>query len=198
MRSQPFARKLLVRLPIAAAAALVIWFAAGAELCGRSLTAVAEPLIRAFERPSATVLQWDAAEIAIRRSDLPDKTASLGFRPAALTGNTVLLLALLFATPGALSGRGPLRAFAALAALFAGHVVHFVLAVETLYATQLGEWSVRNYPRWQREVVATGRYLFDIALTYAIPILLWAFLVLLPLLRERDAGVAGPKKTARR
>lgn len=183
----PFAKKLLARLPAAAAAALVFWFAGSAQLCGRAVMTTTEATTRLFERPAATVLQWDDGVIAIRRSDAPGRTETLGFNPIALTGNTVLLLALAWATPGAASRNGLVRLLLASLLLFLAQVVHLSLALQTLYATQLGSFSVEHYAPWQREVVATGRYFFDIALTYALPIVLWGLLVVLPAWREENA-----------
>ena len=41
-------------------------------------------------------------------------------------------------------------------------VLDLSFTVQTLYALQLGAWSAVSWPRWQREVVATARYFFDI------------------------------------
>ena len=56
---------------------------------------------------------------------------------------------------------------------------------------QLGAWSVYAYERWQREIVASGRYFFDIALKYALPFVVWGLFVLMPQLKEREITAEG-------
>lgn len=193
MRFPPFARKLLARLPVATAAALAVWFGFAAELCGRAVMQTTEVSTRAFERPRATLLAWDEGVIQVRRTDAPEATESLGFRPAALTGNAVLLLALAWATPLAASRNGLLRLVLGLLVLFVLQVVHLGLALQTVYATGLGDFSRQRYSPWEREIVATGRYFFDVVLTYAMPILIWGLLVALPAWRECER-VAAPAR----
>jgi hypothetical protein len=48
-------------------------------------------------------------------------------------------------------------------------------------------WSEWHYPRWQRELFATGRYFFDIVLKYALPFALWGVFLLVPALHEEAA-----------
>lgn len=186
-RIDPSNRRLLARVPIAAAAALLIWYAGGAEIYGRALAAVTERALRLFERPPVTFLTWDDGVAMIRRTDFSSRSEMPAFDLAAVTGNYVLLLALCLSTPGAGTRQGLKAGLLATLALFATHVLHFALAIETIYATQLGAWSVYAYERWQREIVASGRYFFDIALKYALPFVIWGVLVLLPELRRREA-----------
>jgi len=42
--------------------------------------------------------------------------------------------------------------------------------------------------RWQRELFATSRYFFDIALVYALPFVLWGLFILMPWARVRAAA----------
>lgn len=154
---------------------------------GESVVAVSETVIRAVERPSATFIEWQSPRVvSFRRSDFGSRSGHPGFDPASITANLALLLALWGATPGAASGRLVRRGLLCLAALFASHVIHVVLTVEATWATRLGAWSEWHYPRWEREVFATGRYFFDIVLKYALPFALWGFLLLVPALRARE------------
>jgi hypothetical protein len=186
-RLDPAAKKLLVRIPVAGAAALLLWFAGGYEIYERALMKATEGAIRLFERPPATLLTWEESTVLIRRADFSSRSQLPVFDPSAVAGNAVLLLALYLSTPGASSRRSVLAGAFAFLALFASHVVHFALAIETIYATQLGAWSVYAYERWQREVVATGRYFFDIALKYALPFVFWGLFVLIPHLRRSES-----------
>jgi hypothetical protein len=190
-RLNPAARRLLVRVPVAAAAAILLWFAGGSEIYERTLAAVTETTLRTFERPAVTFLTWDGGTVQIRRSDFSSRSQLPVFNPASIAGNAVLLLALCLCTPGAGTRQGLVRGLLAFLALFASHVVHFALAIETIYATQLGAWSVYAYERWQREIVASGRYFFDIALKYALPFVVWGLFVLMPQLREREITAEG-------
>jgi hypothetical protein len=189
-RLDPEARRLLLRVPLAAAAALAIWFLGGSEVYGRALAWATETALRLFERPPVTFLTWDSGTVQIRRTDFSSRSQIPVFRPASVCGNTVLLLALYLSTPGAGTRQGLLRGALALFVLFLTHIVHFALAIETIYATQLGAWSVYAYERWQREIVASGRYFFDIALKYAIPFVVWGIFVLLPELNRRELDAA--------
>ncbi len=65
----------------------------------------------------------------------------------------MLLLALVFATPGLSRGSTLFRSGLALLALFLSHVVHFLVAIEMIYATQLGEWSTVAYAPWKNQQV---------------------------------------------
>ncbi|MCE7960487.1 MAG: hypothetical protein DYH06_21510, partial [Acidobacteria bacterium ACB2] len=164
----PRAKRFLARLPLAAALALLAWFAGVPEPWGRAVVAAAEPAIRLTESPAATFLTWEDDEVLFRRSDFGTRSGTPGFRIAPVTANLVVLIALLAATP---KGGGPrLRGGAlALLGLFASHVLHVALTVGATYATDLGAWSLWAYPRWQRELLAGGRHFFDIALKYAMP-----------------------------
>lgn len=194
----PRVRRLLLRLPLAGAAALAVWFFAGlSSAYGGGVTAGTEAFIRAFERPKETFLTWEDDIVIVRRADFYTRSDLPGYKNlSAITGNLVLLLTLLLATPGIAAPRVLLRGTFSVLALFASHVVHFALAIERIYATQLGAWSAEAYPRWQRELIATSGYFFDIALKFALPFVFWALLVLLPELRKEGEteGAAAPAK----
>ena len=155
--------------------------------------ATAETAIRAEERPSSTFIEWRSTRVVtFRRSDFGSRSGQPGFDPAFMTANLAMLLALWAATPGAVSGPIALRGLACTAVLFASHVLHVILTVEATWATKLGAWSVWHYPRWERELFATGNYFFDIVLKYALPFALWGVFILVPALRQREE--AEPKK----
>ena len=174
-RLDPRIKKLLVRLPLSAVLAILLWFAILDHPWGGVVTRVSEWWIRAAERTKVTRLAFDDGLVVVQRSDLSTRSEIPAFSAAPVTANLVLLLALLFATPPALRASAfPGRAAAALGALLLTQVLHLSFTVQTLYALQLGAWSAVSWPRWQREVVATGRYFFDIVGTYAAPFVFWA------------------------
>ena len=174
-RLDPRLSKLLVRLPFSAGLAILLWFVLLADPWGSVVTRASESWIRAAERTKVTRLSFDDGLVVVERADLSTRSETPAFSAAPITANLVLLLALLFATPPALRASAyPARVAAALGALLVAQVLHLSFTVQTIYATQLGDWSVVSWPRWQREVVATGRYFFDIVGTYAAPFVFWA------------------------
>ena len=186
-RLDPRLRSFLLRLPFAGAAALAVWFGGLSAPWARAVSAAAETGIRAVERPPATLLKLDdAGTVEYWRSDFSTRSARPAREPASITGNLVFLLTLLWATPGTTTGKSLARAGAALLLLFASQALHLALAVETTWATDLGAWSEYAYPRWQREVLATGSYFFDIAGKYAAPPFFWGLLVVVPRLTEEE------------
>ncbi len=179
-------RSLLRRLPLTAAASLLIWFAMGATTWNRGVAAATEAFLRLVETPTATQLFWENDTVVIHRSDSPEDQDP-GYRDLpGITFNTPILLALIWATPRKKGFSKLVPAVLAFLALFLSHIAHFSLAIQTIYATQL-EWCAPSYASWQREVLATGRYFFDIALKYALPFVFWALFLLIPrLLSHRD------------
>ena len=177
-RLDPRLSRLLVRLPLSAALAILLWFALVDRPWGGLVTRASEWWIRAAERTKVTRLLFEKGLVVVERADLSSRSDIPAFSAAPITANLVLLLALLLATPPALRASAfPARAVAALGALFLTQVLHLSFTVQTIYATQLGTWSVVSWPRWQREVVATGRYFFDIVAKFALPFVFWALVL---------------------
>ena len=199
-RLDPRLKKLLVRLPFAAVLAILLWFAVLKDPWGGLVTRASEAWIRFAERTKVTRLSYDEGLVVVERSDLSTRSEIPAFSAAPITANLVLLLALLLATPPELRGSAfPARGLAAVAALLLTQVLHASFSVQTLYATRLGEWSAVYWPRWQREVVATGRYFFDIIGKYAAPFVFWA--VTLRLFEDEEPAVrpsAAPARERRR
>jgi hypothetical protein len=198
-RLDPRLKKLFVRLPLSVGLAILLWFAVLDRPWGGLVTGASEGWIRAAERTKVTRLAFEKGLVVVERVDLSTRSDIPAFSAAPITANLVLLLALLFATPPALRAAGfPARAAAALGALFVTQVLHLSFTIQTIYATQLGAWSAASWPRWQREVVATGRYFFDIIGKYAVPFVFWV--ITLRLDEEVEAGKpnAAPMKGRRR
>lgn len=197
-RNDPRLTKLLVRLPLSVALAILLWFAAVDRPWDAVVTRASEWWIRSAERTKVTRLAFEEGQVVVQRSDLSSRSETPAFPAAPVTANLVLLLALLFATPPALRASAfPARAAVAVAALLVTQVLHLSLTVQTIYATQLGTWSAAAWPRWQREVVATGRYFFDIIGKYALPFVFWAVTLRLGK-DEAEKPDAAPAKGRRR
>ena len=199
-RLDPRLKKLLARLPLSAGLAILFWFVVAGHPWGALVTRASEAWIRFAERTKVTRLAFEDGLVVVDRSDLSSRSEVPAFPAAPITANLVLLLTLLAATPPALRASSfPARAAAALGALLVTQVLHMSFTVQTLYATQLGAWSAVSWPRWQREVVATGRYFFDIIGKYAVPFVFWAITLRL-LEDEEKTGKpdAAPAKGRRR
>ena len=197
-RIDPRLRRLLARLPLAAGLAIVLWFALVGRPWGALVTRASEGWIRAAERTKVTRLAFEDGMVVVQRADLSSRSETPAFSAAPMTANLVLLLALVFATPRDLRASAyAARVAAAFAALLLTQVLHLSFAVQTLYATQLGAWSVATWPRWQREVVATGRYFFDIVGKFAVPFVFWALTLRIGEDAEAGKGNAASGKRRR-
>jgi hypothetical protein len=186
-RLDPTAKRFILRLPFAAGGALLLWFWGLDALWGRAVIDTAETTIRAVERAPSTFVEWRSNRVVVfRRSDFGSRSDLPGFDPALMTFNLALFLGLWAATPGAASLRGLRGGLGGCVLLFASHVLHVALAIEATWATKLGAWSIWNYPRWQRELFATGNYFFDIVLRFALPFAFWGVFILLPTLRAQE------------
>lgn len=181
------------RLGLAALGALALWLAFAGDAWGRGVAAASEAGLRAFERPRVTRLELEKGAVLIRRSDMGSGSDVPSFDAGAFTAPTLLLLTLLWGAGRLVPRRGAWRGFAALGILFLAQALHLALAVETLYATQLGEWSLAAYPRWQRELFATSRALFDLALAWGLPVAMWVGFFGLPAFRAAATGPAARK-----
>lgn len=198
-RLDPRLRRLLVRLPLAAVLAILVWFVVVDHPWGALVTRAAEGWIRFAEKTKVTRLSFDDGLVVVERADLSTRSDIPAFSAAPITANLVLLVALVLATPRELRGRAfPLRVALAFTALLLTQVLHLSFAVQTLYATQLGTWSAVNWPRWQREVVATLRYFFDIVGKFAVPFVFWALTLRLGEEAEERSGSADAAPVKRR
>jgi hypothetical protein len=195
----PRLKKLLVRLPLAAVLAILLWFVVVDHPWGGLVTRAAESWIRFAERAKVTRLSFDDGLVVVERADFSTRSDIPAFSAAPITANLVLLVALVLATPRELRGRAFFaRVALAFAALLLTQVLHLSFTVQTLYATKLGAWSVVSWPRWQREVVATGRYFFDIIGKFAVPFVFWALTLKLGEEAEEGAGKADAASAKRR
>jgi hypothetical protein len=144
-----------------------------AEPYHRTLAAPAQALIRIFESPAVTRLHAENREVIVDREDFPPASPRPGIPAQDLDFNVAILTALLATARRPFSDRGLKVLAAALALLWASHVVALVFSVESLYATELGPWSAAHYGTMARNFWATGRHFYRIAGMFAIPFVLW-------------------------
>lgn len=198
-RLDPRIRALLARLPLAAGLAILLWFAVVGRPWSAFVTRASEAWIRSAERTKVTRLAFEERTVVVQRADLSSRSETPAFSAAPMTANLVLLLALLFATPRDLRASAyPARLAAALFALLVTQVLHLSFTVQTIYATQLGAYSAATWPRWQREVVATGRYFFDVVGKFAVPFVFWALTLRIGEEERPGKADAAPGKGRRR
>ena len=165
-------RVFLKRLPLALAAAVAIWLAVR-PFYDPALCASAQWLARFGEFPAASLVVRDGNDALLGRSDMRADSGWLKFSLTQVSFNLVPFLALVFALPGALSGRGWRALPVALGVLAASHVLDLVWQVKAFEALQMGAWSLANYSGLARNVYGTLRYFFDIPVTFALPLVLW-------------------------
>ena len=119
---------------VAALAVLAIAWTVVAPRYGAAVSAAAQPLFRAVERPNVTVLSVEADEVWAFRRVGEDHVAPFMFFDRYAFFAVVPLLALFLATPSLRWGRRAALAAGGVAALFAVHVLYVVASVELSYS----------------------------------------------------------------
>ena len=162
-----------------AAPAVVAWMAV-TPYYNLFLSNAGERASRLTERPAVTRVDLSRGhEAVVSRSD----TRAGGRLPYRLRLTDVhfplvLLLALFLAVPDV-----PWRARLAnlgyaLLITVVFHVVDVFFWVKFVYATQLGDWSLRQYGPFARNFWGMGKHLLDLPVKLALPLLLWAWFYL--------------------
>ena len=147
----PVPGRVLLRAAGGFLAGLAVWAALSAPY-ERLVAGVAEAVLRTAERPAVTRLSAKGGEIIVERSDFPPAAPRPGLPAAPFRAG---------------------RAAAALALLFAVHVVALSCQVESLYATRLGAWSEANYGVFARNAWAAAFHFYQIAGRFAAPFAIW-------------------------
>ncbi len=173
------------------AASILIWWVA-TPAYDRLLAMAAEPVLRFTERPPATRLYVDKRLIVVERSDFPSTSERPAVPAGNLTFNVILLVTLAASGGRLLTDRGLSRLAVALGILGIVHVAAVVVAVKTVYAEQLGEWSAAVYGAVSRIFWPGAFHFYRFIGVFAVPFLLWWLLV-----REDDAAGAAPPGTRR-
>jgi hypothetical protein len=186
-------RTFLRRLPLALGVAALLWLGVR-DTYGAALAWMTQGLARLFEAPAATQIQADGDAAVIGRRDMRADSGRLRYGLTQVHFNLVPFLALLLALRGWARRDGPVRLVAALAVLFASHMLNLLWHVEFFFATAMGVWSREVYSDTAREVYGGLRYFFDIPLTFTLPLLLWVGFfheLVLPMLGVETEDAAG-------
>ncbi|MGE5344570.1 MAG: hypothetical protein ACM3JH_01340 [Acidithiobacillales bacterium] len=163
-------------------ASLLLWWGA-TPAYDRLLAAAAEPVLRFLERPRVTRLYADKRLIVVERSDFPSTSERPAVPAGNLTFNVILLVTLAASGRRLLTDRGLTRLAAALGILGIVHVAAVVVAVKSVYAEQLGEWSAAVYGPVSRIFWPGAFHFYRFVGVFAVPFLLWWLL-----LRDEEPG----------
>lgn len=162
----------LVRAVAGFLAGAALWIGL-AEPYHRTLAPPAQLAIRLFESPPVTRLRAEKREIIVDREDFPPASPRPGIPAEDLDFNVAILTALFATARRPFADRSLKKLAAALALLWATHLVALVFSVESLYATELGPWSAAHYGTAARNFWATGHHFYRIAGMFAVPFVLW-------------------------
>jgi hypothetical protein len=119
---------------VTALAVLAVAWTVVAPRYDAAVSAAAQPLFRAVERPNVTVLSVRADEVWAFRRVGEDRVAPFMFFDRYAFFAVIPLLALFLATPNLRWGRRAALTASGLTALFAFHVLYVVVSVELSYS----------------------------------------------------------------
>jgi len=167
-----FNARTALRLAAGFSVGLALWFLFSAPY-ERAVAPAAELLVRLIERPAVTRLEAAGGEFLVNRTDFPPGSPHPGLPAADIHFNFVLLLALFALDRHFARGRHLARMLLALVVLWAVHVVALVFQVQSVYATNLGDWSAAHYGAVARNFWAGGFHFYQIAGRFAAPFAIW-------------------------
>ena len=154
-------------------AGLALW-AAFSPQYNRGIAAVAEKVLRAFERPAVTQLKpAKDGFITIDRSDFDPRSKRPGVPLHDLTLNVLLVTALFAASKRPFSDRNIGGFFVAMAVLALTHVLAAVTEVMSIYVGKLGLWSTMHYGKFTANFWGVASHFYRLVLMYAIAFALW-------------------------
>ena len=165
-------RSYLRRLPLALLAVMMLWLAMRPVL-DPAVSGLAQVLIRAFEYPRVTRIEIEDHRAKIVRSDFRRDSKIPTVSLTEVHFNTIVLLSLYFALPGAFRRARLERLFMAWFVLYVTQSLNLVFHVKTTYALYLGDWSSLHYADWQRNMWGFLQYFSDLPGRFGFPFLLW-------------------------
>ena len=170
------------------------WWVAFSPSYARLLATTAEPLLRMGESPAVTRLVPDGKNIIVERSDFPRRSARPELQPEDLTFNIILLTTLFAMNAKPWSTKNIARFLSATAFMFVTHVAALFLTIKSIYAIQLGPWSLAHYGYYSRSFWSGAAHFYRLVGLYAIAFGFWW------LLRPEQATTKAPtsKKRKRR
>jgi hypothetical protein len=142
----------------------------------RFLAAAGEILLHLGESPNASRLHVrDTHVLRIVRTDIGGGQNALHeTRLSDFHFDWILLGVLFLATPAIAPRRRAETMAWSVAALLLFHLLLVVFYVESVYANDLGDWSLRHYGAWARNFWGLGEHLLDLPFKFALPFALWA------------------------
>lgn len=163
----------------------------------RLLAPPAQLILRATEHPPVTRLRASETEVIVDRSDFPVRSARPGVPFNDLTFNFIIMVALFAANRPVFSNRNVGMFLLAILILMGTHVAALVVQVKSIYAVQLGAWSVAHYGPISRNFWSGAAHFYRLVGMYGVAFLLWW--ILRP---ATTAGAAtakrGPRKKRKR
>lgn len=190
-----FARRLtrnalLWILPVA-----LVWLVA-TPVYNRFLAAAGEFMLHIGESPNASRLYVrDSHILRIVRTDIGGGQSTLHeTRLDDFHFDWILLGVLFLATPAIASRRRAETMAWSVAALVLFHLLLVVFYVESVYANDLGDWSLRHYGALARNLWGLGKHLLDLPFKFALPFALWALFHLGSLDSAPAAARSGRKR----
>jgi len=167
-------RPFLLRLPLALACAVVIWYVAR-SVYNPALCAVTQFVARTYEIPPASLVMERDNDALVGRSDLRSDSGWLKVSLTQIQFNLVPFLTLVLALPHWFRGGAWRRVILGLLMLALSHVLALLWHTKCYEAFSLGPWSRATYSNLARNVYGGLRYFFDIPVTFTLPLLLWVW-----------------------
>jgi hypothetical protein len=152
---------------------LAVWVLLS-PLYDRFVSASAEKLLRAFEKPPVTLLRpADDNYVTVDRTDFDRRSKRPAISVRDLTFNIILMVALFAASKRVFSDRNMAGFVAAALLLALTHIVGTVIEVMSIYVAKLGMWSTVHYTALDRNVWGVLNHFYRLVFMYAIAFALW-------------------------
>ena len=151
---------------------MVLWLVIRPAL-DSAVASLAQVFIRAFEYPRVTQLVVDDHWVHVRRSDFRSDSRIPTIPLTENNFNTIVLLALYMALPRPFSRRQLERLFMGWCVLYLTQAMNLLFHVKTLYAVNLGDWSLQAYSDFARNFYGFWQYFTDLPLRFSAPFLIW-------------------------
>jgi hypothetical protein len=152
---------------------LAIWVLLS-PLYDRFISASAEKVLRAFEKPPVTQLRpAEDKYVTVDRTDFDRRSKRPAISVRDLTFNIVLLVALFAGARRVFSDRNIAGFLGALLVLALTHILGTVAEVMSIYVAKLGMWSTVHYTDFDRNFWGVINHFYRLLFMYAIAFALW-------------------------
>lgn len=152
---------------------LAVWILLS-PMYDRFISASAEKVLRAFEKPPVTQLRpAEDKYVTVDRADFDRRSKRPAISVRDLTFNIVLLVALFAASPKILSDRNIAGFIGSVLLLALTHILGTVAEVMSIYVAKLGMWSTVHYTSFDRNLWGVLNHFYRLLFMYAIAFALW-------------------------